>query len=298
MKARAAAWLVLAASIGVASAGGDTRGAGPAAAGPYRVLSADLHVHAFPGDGALPPWDIRREAARRGLDAVAVTNHNQMIALGLDRRLFRPAAHPIMLAGMEVTMKKFHVSAVGIREPVDWRLPLADAIRAIHAQGGVAVGAHPGTRAWEELDDRTLALFDGLEVAHIARVLDAKARARIDAVFERARRLKPTIAAIGSSDFHFGAGVPIGAFRTRLFVTEVSAAGVLDAIRSGRTVAYDSAGKAYGDPQWIAHAAESGAAARPVTLAAGWRDHATMGIAWAALLFLVVFRNTPPPPGL
>ncbi len=293
MTARAVAWIVLAAASVAAAAVRDPSRA-PIAAGEFQIISADLHVHAYAGDGALPPWDIRREAVRRGLDAVAVTNHNQMYALRLDRALFPPVAHPIMLPGMELTTPKFHISAIGIREPIDWRLPLADAIRAIHAQGGVAIGAHPGTRDWERLDDSTLVLFDGLEVAHIGRMLDAQARARMDAVFDRARRLKPTIAAIGSSDFHFGGGLPIGACRTRLFVTELTATGVLDAIRAGRTVAYDPAGRAFGDPAWIAQIADSSPAAAGSALATGWRNHATMAGAWLAVVFLVIFRSHSP----
>ena len=47
--------------------------------GGYRVLAADFHVHgAIVGDGALAPWDIAREAQRQGLDAFALTSHNQV----------------------------------------------------------------------------------------------------------------------------------------------------------------------------------------------------------------------------
>ena len=28
----------------------------------YVVLSVDFHVHSFPGDGTLPPWDLAIEA--------------------------------------------------------------------------------------------------------------------------------------------------------------------------------------------------------------------------------------------
>src|SRR5687768_8730838 len=52
----------------------------PVTAGGYHVVAADLHVHAFPGDGALPPWELAREAARRGLHAIVVSNHNQTFA--------------------------------------------------------------------------------------------------------------------------------------------------------------------------------------------------------------------------
>jgi len=49
--------------------------------GGERILAVDFHVHAQPGDGALLPWDLAREARRRGLDAIAITNHNQMIGI-------------------------------------------------------------------------------------------------------------------------------------------------------------------------------------------------------------------------
>src|SRR5918993_514770 len=46
--------------------------------GEYSVLQADFHVHAALGDGGVAPWELRREAERRGLDVIAVTNHNQL----------------------------------------------------------------------------------------------------------------------------------------------------------------------------------------------------------------------------
>jgi len=62
--------------------------------------------------------------------------------------------------------------------------------------------------------------------------------------FDRAIRTKPSIAPIGSTDFHFTAA--IGLCRTYLFVRDVTPAGVLDAIRNGRTVACDQRGNVYG----------------------------------------------------
>ena len=38
---------------------------GPARAGDQFVLAADFHVHAFVGDGGVPPWELGREARRR-----------------------------------------------------------------------------------------------------------------------------------------------------------------------------------------------------------------------------------------
>jgi hypothetical protein len=63
--------------------------------------------------------------------------------------------------------------------------------------------------------------------------------------YQRSAALKPTLAPIGSSDFHFGA--TLGECRTFVFADEFSAKGVLDAIRRGSTVASDGYGTLTGD---------------------------------------------------
>jgi hypothetical protein len=83
---RALAWILLITSIALGS--GTSAGSGRVAprVGPYTVLAADFHVHSFPGDGGLLPWDIVTEARRRGLDAIALTSHNNMWSWRLARR--------------------------------------------------------------------------------------------------------------------------------------------------------------------------------------------------------------------
>lgn len=194
------------------------------------VLSGDFHVHGMPGDGALPVWEIQREAARRGLDVVAITNHNSNLSMRLARLLGLLEPYPIVIPGEEITTGSFHIAAVGIQTLVDHRLPAAAIIDAIHAQGGVAIGAH--ATVTESSANRTL---DGTEAAHPMILIGPKWADRLRLAYEDARAVHPGIAAIGSSDFHVG--TPLGLCRTYVVVEEVSAAGVLDAIRRGRTVA-------------------------------------------------------------
>ena len=285
---RTALWLVLIASI-MASTIIDRRASTvpTLAATPdgFLVAEADFHVHAFLGDGALPPWDLAREARRRGLDVIAVTNHNQNYALRLHGALFSPPLHPIVIPGIEVTTPDYHLAAIGVTRPIDWRLSLPDAIRAIHAQGGIAIGAHPVNRFWDGVQPDALFLIDALEVAHPAGS-DAEWRRALDAVYARARQIKPTIAPIGSSDYHFGA--PMGAWRTRVLVRELSIAGVLEAVRAGRTVAYDPEGRVFGEQKWI-----DAVAAAPNRARAGdnGAQHTAMAGAWLALAFLLLFRR-------
>ena len=211
------------------------------------ILEVDLHVHAFPGDGSMPRWELQREAVRRGLDAIVITNHNQVLAPRFGE--FIGTSNVIVIPGEEITTPAFHLIAAGIREKVDWRLPLRDAVAAIHRQGGVAIAAHPVKESWYPRDEDSLRVLDGIEVAHPRMFFAPRSRREFAEVFARAQSVKPAIAPIGSSDGH--ATPAIGACRTYVFVDEWTERGVLDAIRRGHTVASDGRGALTGDPERV-----------------------------------------------
>jgi predicted metal-dependent phosphoesterase TrpH len=197
------------------------------------VLSGDFHVHAFVGDGGIAPWMLQNQAARVGLDVIAITNHNQTLAGRLGRWAARDPDGPLMLVGEEVTGRNFHLIAVGIEQPVNWDQPARSAIADVHAQGGVAIAAHPLRGYAEGYDEEALAAVDGLEAAYSDPVAPALAR-QIDEFSHRTLARNPEVAVIGSTDFHTDG--PLGRCRTHLLVREHSKAGVLEAIRDGRTV--------------------------------------------------------------
>lgn len=140
----------------------------PLHVGDYWILAGDFHVHAFVGDGSLAPWSLRDEAARTGLDVFAVTNHNQVFTAQFAERQSVRSNGPIVLAGEEVTNPDYHLIAVGITRRVDPHQPAPAAIADIHAQGGVAIAAHPGPRS-VGYTDAAVAQLDGTEAAHPAR---------------------------------------------------------------------------------------------------------------------------------
>lgn len=214
------------------------------------LLVADLHVHPFPGDGVLTVWQLQREATRRGLDVIAVAGHNNRVALRLAHALGRLSVAPIILESQELTSPGFHIVAVGVRSMIDWWLPVPEAVRAIHAQGGVAIAAHPVRFAWKPLDEASLGALDGVEVTHPMAGRWGSSRRELDQFFAAARAVKPGVAPIGSTDFHGAA--PLGLCRTYLLTADRSAAGALDAIRHGRTVAADQFGRLYGAPDHVA----------------------------------------------
>ena len=220
------------------------------------VLTADLHVHAFPGDGVLPAWELRREARRRGIDVIAITNHNQSIAARLPAG-GRAGELPFVIPGQEITSPVFHMAAVGVRQVVDWRLPAAAAIAAVHAQGGVAIAAHPVRDSWRVGDAAALREIDGTEAVHARAERHSRGGYQLREFHRVAREQNPAVAPIGSSDFHGMA--PLGQCLTYIFVDEVSEQGVLRAIRNGRTVASDNLGMLVGDPALVKLAEAAGA---------------------------------------
>jgi hypothetical protein len=251
----------------------------------YRVVAADLHVHAYPGDGVLPPWEVSHEARRRRLDAVALTNHNQMLPARL-AALVPPPQEALLIPAEEITAPGYHMAAIGIVRTVDWRHTVAEAAADVHAQGGAAIAAHPNRLVWPAFDREGFLAIDGVEAAHAG--MDFKGHNREDyAVFHsRARAIHPGIAAIGSSDYH--SLEPMGLCRTYLFVRELTVAGIVEAIRGGRTVACDAHGQTYGDSdlaRLVAARCRADAAWDPTAAA----DRVGLGCALAGLAWIVLF---------
>lgn len=259
----------------------------PMRAGDYWILSGDFHVHAFPGDGALSPWILRSEAARAGLDVIAVTNHNQVFTGRLANWISKRIDGPMMIAGQEITNPRYHMIAAGLQEAIDADQPAASAAAAVHAQGGVAIAAHPSPRFHGYDANDAIRALDGTEAAHSGGQQDPKFRVELSSFYLRARGVNPRIAPIGSSDFH-AMRPSLGECRTYLFVRDRSEAGVLEAIRSGRTLAVDGEGGLQGDRTLIDLLGDSRlpAASDEHRL---WRQLSIL-FAWIGMLVIVTFR--------
>jgi hypothetical protein len=101
-------------------------------------------VHSIWSDGAQHPDDIVRAAAGR-VDVVAVTDHDE-IRGALRARAFaleHPALGVDVVVGEEISTLNGHLIGLYVSERVPPGLSAADTIDLVHAQGGLAVAAHP-----------------------------------------------------------------------------------------------------------------------------------------------------------
>jgi PHP domain len=115
----------------------------------YRWLAGDLHSHTVHSDGALTVPELAELAVRRGLDFLAVTDHNTVSHHGQ----LAAASHRYgiaLLAGQEVTTAFGHANVFGDVGWIDFRNEADDWLEAAERAGGLMSVNHPiaGPVAW------------------------------------------------------------------------------------------------------------------------------------------------------
>lgn len=127
---------------------------------PYQI-HADLHVHTtFSKDSLITPKDLVYYAKKRGLNAVAVTDHNQL------EGAFKIAKETdfLVIPGMEVSSRDGHIIALNIQELIPKGLSAVETVERIHKAGGVAIACHPYVYFKGCLRENVCATFDAIEV--------------------------------------------------------------------------------------------------------------------------------------
>lgn len=107
--------------------------------------AADLQVHTRASDAVDPLDDIFNAVQRAGLDAVAVTDHDQTRGALIARERAAAQQRPFaLIPGSEITSRHGHILGLWIEQPIPAFRSAAATIEAIWRQDGVAVIAHPG----------------------------------------------------------------------------------------------------------------------------------------------------------
>lgn len=156
-------------------------------------IKLDLHVHSERSpDGIMTMEEIVSLAKAKGLNGAAVCDHD--LAL-LDAPEFDGF---LIIPGIEVSTQFGHLLGLFLTGPVETR-DFFEAVEAIHAQGGLAVLAHPFEHS---RDGSRLApavpLLDGLEVWNSRADRKIRDANRLAASFAQVCRLRP----FGGSDAH------------------------------------------------------------------------------------------------
>lgn len=93
-------------------------------------------------DGVCTPEEILIAAKKRGLGAIAITDHNTIIG-NLEAQSLSYKYNVLVIPAMEVSTTDGEILAYGIREKIPMHLTAKETVKQIHEQGGVAIAAHP-----------------------------------------------------------------------------------------------------------------------------------------------------------
>jgi predicted metal-dependent phosphoesterase TrpH len=109
---------------------------------------ADTHMHTTYSDGAATPAEmVEHVVAHTDLKVVAVTDHDTAEGALIARRYVRESGIPLeVIVGQEVTTDEGDVVGLFLRETLPAFRTAAQAVQAIHAQGGLAIAVHPFSR--------------------------------------------------------------------------------------------------------------------------------------------------------
>jgi hypothetical protein len=196
----------------------------PAAPG-HEWLAGDFHSHTVHSDGSMEIAELAALAASRGLDVLAVTDHN---TVSHHSHLAAAGEHAgvILLPGQEVTTDTGHANCFGDIGWIDFREPPDRWRDASAERGGVMAVNHPWV--WNCAWRMPLSVPAPLvEMWHWS--WDRRDTSPI--TDWPAFGARP----IGGSDFHRpGQGIEPGSPTTWLEVAERTVDGVLAALRNGR----------------------------------------------------------------
>lgn len=184
----------------------------------------DLHMHSnHSPDSSLIVDEILRQAVKRGLDGIAICDHNTVEGSLLGIRRARELNLPLLvLPGMEVSTNKGHLLVLGVRENIPHGRPYIETIATARQKGGVVIAAHPFKG--EGIGDRAKDA-DAIETFNSRCIFGENAKAK-----ELAQEFgKPEV---GGSDSHMLATIGLAYTEIDAVANEES---VLSAIREGRT---------------------------------------------------------------
>ncbi|MBS7624144.1 MAG: CehA/McbA family metallohydrolase [Candidatus Bathyarchaeia archaeon] len=113
-------------------------------------LKIDLHVHTrYSSDSSITPKDLVIQARMKGLNGIAVTDHDTIEgAMKIVRMIESPRGdnrlgNLIAIPGIEVSTRQGHLLGLNVTMSIPRGLDVEEAIERIHDAGGVAVAAHP-----------------------------------------------------------------------------------------------------------------------------------------------------------
>ncbi len=200
----------------------------------------DMHTHTlYSNCSNMKPEVILKTAKKRGLNGIAVTDHNT-IKGGLAVKRLNNDKNFEVIVGAEIYCDKAEILGYYLNEEIKPG-KVEEVVEKIHEQGGIAVVSHPFTHALIrkklEFDVKKIKI-DGVEVFNARNIFASENEKAL------ALAKKYNLSQIGSSDAHFsyeiGRGYTLfeGDFREAVRKRKTRAEGGLAILPIGRVLSF------------------------------------------------------------
>ncbi len=165
-------------------------------------VKADLHVHStYSADSVITPKELVFYARKRGLTAVAVTDHDQVEGA----RKIATETDFLIIPGTEISSLDGHIVGLNVDELIPRGLSAEETVDRIHSAGGVAIACHP------------YALFKGSVGRHVTKSLMRSKRETLHRFLSKTLHARPSSLAqrlglprVAGTDAHIPESIGIG----------------------------------------------------------------------------------------
>ncbi len=162
-------------------------------------VKADLHVHTiYSHDSLITPKELVFHAKKRGLTAVAVTDHNTIEgALKIAKE-----TDFLIIPGIEVSSSNGHIIGLNLQEPIAKGLSPDETVDKIRDAGGIAVACHPFAFFKGSLGKHTNAKFDAIETINASAFLFNRCTKKAQEIANRFG-----LSRVAGTDAHYGPAI-------------------------------------------------------------------------------------------
>ncbi|UCF45031.1 MAG: CehA/McbA family metallohydrolase [Candidatus Bathyarchaeota archaeon] len=162
-------------------------------------VKADLHVHTiYSHDSLITPKDLVFYAKKRGLTAVAVTDHDTIEST---LKIAKETAF-LIIPGIEVSSCNGHIIGLNLQEAIPKGLSPDETVDKIHDAGGIAIACHPFAFFKGSLGKHTNAKFDAIETINASAFFFKRCTKKAQEIADRFG-----LSRVAGTDAHYGPAV-------------------------------------------------------------------------------------------
>ena len=186
-------------------------------------VKADLHVHTtYSHDSVITPKELVFYAKKRGLNAVAVTDHDKVegaIKIAEETDF-------LIIPGTEVSSRDGHIVGLSVHELIPRGLSADETVERIHEAGGVAIACHPFALLKGSIGKHVSGKFDAVETINASAFPFNRATSKANQLAERLK-----LAKVAGTDAHYG---PVIGQAYTLIDSEANVEAIVKAIANGQ----------------------------------------------------------------